>query len=82
VTFADIVANLKLLIWEKRYNDKWVWLALVLRLFGLIPVLGSMAKGILKIVAEGPLVGRLHKGPYGTTLTKIPTCKGIKFSIY
>ena len=49
----DVVANLKFLIWDKRYNDKWVWIALVLTLIGLIPVLGSAAKGILKTVAHG-----------------------------
>ena len=48
----DIVANLKFLIWDKRYNDKWVWIALVLTLIGLIPVLGSAAKGVLKTVAK------------------------------
>jgi len=49
----DIVANVKLLIWDKRYGDKWVWIALVLTLIGLIPVLGSAAKGVLKAVANG-----------------------------
>lgn len=49
----DIGANLKLLVWDKRYDDKWVWIALVLTLIGLIPVLGSAAKGVLKGVAHG-----------------------------
>ena len=49
----DIVASLKALIFDKRYNDKWVWIGLVLTLIGLIPVLGSAAKGVLKIVFKG-----------------------------
>ncbi len=49
----DIVANLKLLVWNKRYNDKWIWIALVITLIGLIPVLGSAAKGVLKVVVKG-----------------------------
>ena len=49
----DIVANLKFLIWDKRYNDKWVWIALVITLIGAIPVLGSAAKGVLKTIVKG-----------------------------
>lgn len=53
----DIVANLKLLIYDKRYDDKWVWIALVITLIGLIPVLGSAAKGVLKVVFKGIKTG-------------------------
>ncbi|HMU64693.1 MAG: EndoU domain-containing protein [Nitrosomonas sp.] len=49
----DIAAQIKFLIWDKRYNDKWVWIALVITLIGLVPVLGSAAKGVLKVVAKG-----------------------------
>ena len=55
----DITANLKFLIWDKRYDDKWVWIALVLTLIGLIPVLGSAAKGVLKTVAKGLKTGAM-----------------------
>lgn len=49
----DIVANLKFLVWDKRYNDKWIWIALVITLIGAIPVLGSAAKGVLKTIVKG-----------------------------
>jgi restriction endonuclease fold toxin 5 of polymorphic toxin system len=48
----DIVANLKKLIWDRRYNDGWVWLSVLLCLIGLIPELGSLAKGIVKVVLK------------------------------
>ena len=53
----DILANLKFLIWDKRYDDKWVWLGVVAALIGLIPVLGSAAKCVLK-----ELIRLLKKG--------------------
>jgi hypothetical protein len=50
----DVVANLKKLIWEKKYDDFWVWLSLVLTLIGAIPELGSLLKGVLKtVIAKG-----------------------------
>ena len=53
----DIAANLKFLLWDKRYEDKWVWIALALTLIGLIPIVGSAAKGVLKAVARGLKTG-------------------------
>ena len=80
----DISANLKLLIWDKRYEDKWVWIALVLTLIGLIPTVGSAAKGVLKTVAraletggKAPLkllievLNKFHKGNAITWLRKL-----------
>jgi len=49
----DLVANLKLLIWEKRYTETSVWLGLFFTLIGLIPTLGSLLKGVLKLVYYG-----------------------------
>lgn len=49
----DIVANLKLLVWDKRYNEFFPWLALFFTLIGLIPVLGSALKGVLKTIWKG-----------------------------
>jgi hypothetical protein len=46
----DIVANLKKLIWDRRWNEAAVWLGVLLCLIGLIPELGSLAKGIIKVV--------------------------------
>lgn len=49
----DLVANLKALIWDKRYNEMAVWLGLFFTLIGLIPSLGSLLKGVLKLVYRG-----------------------------
>ena len=49
----DLVANLKALIWDKRYNEMAVWLGLFFTLIGLIPTLGSLLKGVLKLVYRG-----------------------------
>lgn len=49
----DLVANLKLLIWDKKYKEYAVWVALFFTLLGLIPELGSLLKGILKVVWKG-----------------------------
>jgi uncharacterized Zn-binding protein involved in type VI secretion len=57
----DLVANLRALIWDKRYDDKWVWIAILLTLVGCVPVVGSAIKGVLTTV-----VNYLKKG------TKIP----------
>jgi hypothetical protein len=46
----DIAANLKKLIWDRRWNEAAVWLGVLLCLIGLIPALGSLAKGIIKVV--------------------------------
>ncbi|HEX5746215.1 MAG TPA: hypothetical protein VFZ09_08220 [Archangium sp.] len=46
----DLVAGLKQLLWDKKYDDYFVWVGLVLTLIGLIPVLGSLVKGICKTV--------------------------------
>ncbi len=48
----DLVANLKALIWDKRYDDYAVWLAIVLTLIGAIPELGSLIKGVLKSILK------------------------------
>jgi hypothetical protein len=48
----DIVANLKKLIWDRRWNEAGVWLSVLLCLIGLIPELGSLAKGIIKVALD------------------------------
>lgn len=53
----DLIANLKSLIWDKRYDDKWVWVAIVLTLIGFIPFIGSAAKGVLQTVKHGIRTG-------------------------
>ncbi|MBY4897524.1 hypothetical protein [Cupriavidus sp. AU9028] len=44
----DVVANCRKI--NDDTNDKWAWVALVLTLIGLFPVLGSLAKGCCKIL--------------------------------
>lgn len=46
----DLIANGKLLIWEKRYTELGVWVGVVACLIGLVPSLGSLAKGVIKII--------------------------------
>lgn len=43
----DLVANSKTL--AKDPDDKWAWVSLSLTLIGLLPVVGSLLKGVLKI---------------------------------
>ncbi|HYO66245.1 MAG TPA: hypothetical protein VEU33_09200 [Archangium sp.] len=46
----DLAASLKQLLWDKKYDDYFVWVGLVLTVIGLIPVLGSLIKGVCKTV--------------------------------
>ena len=49
----DLTANIKALAWDKRYNEFMVWLAFFFTLIGLIPSVGSLLKGVLKLVWRG-----------------------------
>ncbi len=44
----DFIANCKKI--HKDASDHWAWVSLVLTLIGLIPTVGSLLKGVLKIV--------------------------------
>lgn len=46
----DLIANGKYLIWDKRYNEIGVWVGVFACLIGLFPSLGSLAKGVIKII--------------------------------
>lgn len=46
----DLVANSKALIWDKRYNEIAVWVGVFACLIGLVPSLGSLAKGVIKLI--------------------------------
>ncbi|WP_308917077.1 hypothetical protein [Jannaschia sp. LMIT008] len=46
----DIVNVLYRLVWKREWNVPMHWIILVITLIGLIPTLGSLAKGILKLV--------------------------------
>lgn len=48
----DIVNILYRLIWKQEWEVKMHWVLLVITLIGLIPVLGSLAKGLLKLVIK------------------------------
>ncbi|OCX61459.1 hypothetical protein BFP70_15410 [Thioclava sp. SK-1] len=45
----DLAAHAKMLIWDERWNDRWVWVGVVTCLIGLVPTLGSLAKGIIRL---------------------------------
>ncbi len=49
----DLAANIKALAWDKRYNEYMVWLAFFFTLIGLVPSLGSLLKGVLKLLWKG-----------------------------
>lgn len=44
----DLVANCKKL--REEPDDTWAWVSLALTLIGLFPVLGSLVKGVLKVI--------------------------------
>ena len=46
----DLIANGKALIWDRRYAEIGVWVGVFACLIGLIPSLGSLAKGVIKLV--------------------------------
>ncbi|RCK52472.1 hypothetical protein TH25_05350 [Thalassospira profundimaris] len=46
----DLIANSKLLIRDKRYDEIGVWVGVFACLIGLVPSLGSLAKGVIKII--------------------------------
>ena len=48
----DITNILYRLIWKQEWEEKMHWVLLVITLIGLIPVLGSLAKGLLKLVIK------------------------------
>jgi hypothetical protein len=55
----DLSANVKALAWDKRYNEYAVWLGFFFTLIGLIPGVGSLLKGVLKLVWQGAPIGRV-----------------------
>ena len=49
----DLAASVKALLWDKRHDDFEVWLAFFFTLIGLVPSVGSLLKGVLKLVWKG-----------------------------
>lgn len=45
----DVIAHLKKLLWDRRWDEAAVWLGVLLCLIGLFPVLGSLAKGMVRV---------------------------------
>ncbi|MED5618017.1 hypothetical protein [Ideonella sp. BN130291] len=54
----DVIANLHQL--SKDSSDKWKWVALAITLVGLIPVLGSLLKGVFKVLQKFLKQGGKH----------------------
>ncbi|MFV5216195.1 hypothetical protein ACLIIZ_20965 [Azonexus caeni] len=54
----DVIANLYML--SKDSKDTWNWIALCITMIGLIPVLGSLLKGIFKILVRAIRDGLQH----------------------
>lgn len=48
----DLIANLKILIYDKRYDEAAAWFALVVTIIGAFPELGSLAKGLIKTIVK------------------------------
>jgi hypothetical protein len=67
----DLVANCKKI--NEDSNNKWAWVALVLTLIGLFPVLGSAFKGCLKILFAYGRKGMfdMGKAAFDTDLWKV-----------
>jgi len=49
----DIVANLYALTWKQQYDDPMTWLNFALTLIGAIPEVGSVVKGLGKLIQKG-----------------------------
>ncbi|MCZ4305757.1 hypothetical protein O4G98_13515 [Zoogloeaceae bacterium G21618-S1] len=54
----DVIANLHQL--SKDSKDTWKWVALAITLIGLIPILGSVLKGVFKILIQFVRKGGKH----------------------
>lgn len=54
----DVIANLYMLTEDP--EDTWKWVALCITLIGLIPVLGSLLKGVFKILVRAIREGSRH----------------------
>lgn len=54
----DVIANLHQL--SKDASDKWKWIALTITLIGLIPVVGSVLKGVFKVLVKAIRQGGKH----------------------
>ncbi|MFZ1986030.1 MAG: hypothetical protein WAU91_16555, partial [Desulfatitalea sp.] len=55
----DIAANVKMLAWDKRFKESTVWLGLFFTLIGLVPGLGSLLKGVLKLVFKSAPIEKI-----------------------
>ncbi len=49
----DLVAAIKQLAWDKRYDEAGPWVSFFFTLIGLVPSVGSALKGVLKLVWKG-----------------------------
>jgi hypothetical protein len=79
----DLVANGKALIWDKRYNEIAVWVGVFACLIGLIPSLGSLAKGVIKIIWKnagemGRLLIYINRALHKTGIARINGYRFVK----
>lgn len=54
----DVIANLGKV--SDDIEDKWAWVALVITLIGLIPIFGSLLKGVFNVVVKSVRSGAKH----------------------
>ena len=79
----DLIANGKALLWDKRYNELVVWVGVFACLIGLIPSLGSLAKGVIKIIWKnagemGRVLIYINKALHRTGVAKINGYRFVK----
>jgi len=55
----DIAALIKLMIWDKKYKEPFAWFSLLLVTIGLVPSLGSLLKGLIKLIYKGAKLDEL-----------------------
>ena len=52
---------IKVLAWDRKYNDYMVWIGICFTIIGLFPTAGSLAKGVLKCVFKSLPIARIAK---------------------
>jgi len=57
----DVTAHIKMLVWDDRHNEPEVWFGFLITLIGLVPVVGSLIKGLLKLIWKASKLSDLFK---------------------
>ncbi len=79
----DLVANGKALLWDRRYTEIGVWVGVFACLIGLVPSLGSLAKGVIKIIWKnagemGRLLVYINRALHRTGIARINGYRFVK----